>query len=436
MTSITHELEIATERARILHSNAVTSLAGGIAIAATLFYVGIQQAPGSSVLTWSVLYLGTSVLRLWLWFSYRHRLDTHEDAARWQKYMIIALTLSGLTWSYGVWSFMTPAESIETAMIVAIIACLIGGSMGALAPSLKAYIAYCAPIGLTTSLALYWVAEWNGYLALFFLFYPLICVLYTRVMENTIIQSIELRFENEELINQLSEQSALLAEDAKREADANAAKSRFLAVASHDIAQPLHAIELFLGALQYEQDPVRQRSLIDQASNSASVLAELFESLLDISKLEAKAVSAELEDIHFSEILEPLIDDSRNRAELKGLELILSVEDAVICTDRFLLQRALMNIVGNAIQFTERGSITIRSLTTDGEYRVQVKDTGIGIEAENLANVYKEYYQGPGSEGTGLGLAIVKGICELIDARVDIESQVNTGTTVTLSFAR
>jgi PAS domain S-box-containing protein len=215
---------------------------------------------------------------------------------------------------------------------------------------------------------------------------------------------------------------------------ANHAKTRFLAAASHDLRQPVQAINLFLDALAQTSQSVEQKEISNYLCMSVRSLRELLNTLLDISQLEAGAVKPELEVISSESLLRELEVEFAHLAKEKKLRLnCFAPHGLLLLSDPRLLQRALRNIIGNAIKYTERGGILMGVRRRGAHALVQIWDTGIGIAPEHLGRIFEEYFQiaNPArdrSKGMGLGLAIVERLVKLIDSEIECRSRPGGGT--------
>src|SRR5579859_3694688 len=223
---------------------------------------------------------------------------------------------------------------------------------------------------------------------------------------------------------------------AREEADrANNAKTRFLATASHDLRQPLQTIRLLnasmlnmTGAAPSLHDPLRTQ---EQAINSAS---RLLNALLDITRLESGAVEPQLAPVGVDVIFGDLKREFEAIAASKNLRLEFPDVQTVITTDRILFTQLLQNLLGNALKYTERGSVRTTLHTEADALALDVEDSGLGIPEDKLERIFDEYYQvdhqGTQRSGVGLGLAIVREVSRLLGYSVAVSSTLGRGTRV------
>lgn len=216
---------------------------------------------------------------------------------------------------------------------------------------------------------------------------------------------------------------------------ASLAKSRFLAAASHDLRQPMQAISFFNEALAKTSLSGEQNRLSDYLSQSIQSMGDLLNALLDISKFDAGAVKASPEIIQAAGLANKINAEYSPMAAGKFLrfKLHFPFRDMAILTDGKLLMSLLGNLIANAIKYTEKGGILVAIRRRGDQALFQVWDTGIGIAAEHLDDIYEEYFQVGNPErdrtkGLGLGLAIVKRIALLLDTKVVCRSRPGRGS--------
>jgi signal transduction histidine kinase/DNA-binding NarL/FixJ family response regulator len=219
---------------------------------------------------------------------------------------------------------------------------------------------------------------------------------------------------------------------------ANLAKSRFLAAASHDLRQPLHALNLFIAQLRSEKDPAEKSRVIARVDAAVAAMNELFNALLDISKLDAGVLTAAIAEFPVNHLLKRIETTFTAAAREKGLRLRIVACGAWIRSDFILLERVMLNIVSNAVQYTDRGAVVVGCRRRGDHVRIEVWDSGIGIPADQQRNVFGEFFQLGAAEGDrrgglGLGLAIVDRLCHLLDHPVELASTPGRGSSFFVS---
>jgi two-component system, sensor histidine kinase len=247
---------------------------------------------------------------------------------------------------------------------------------------------------------------------------------YARRYSAQLQQVIVLRFEVQDL---LAEQAQL--KDAAEAA--NQAKSRFFAAASHDVRQPLQAVMLTFHALRHAKDEARRHQLLDSAERNLGALRQLFDQVLDISRIDAGAVPIKPQAVALQPLFEKLDARLSGEAAAKQVWLRFAPTNAVVHSDPDALERILANLMGNAIKHTEGGGVWIGMRSARS--RIEVRDSGIGIDAANHQRIFEEFFQvdNPGRDrasGLGLGLSIVKRLCDLLDHPLGLASALGRGS--------
>ena len=222
---------------------------------------------------------------------------------------------------------------------------------------------------------------------------------------------------------------------------ANVAKSRFLAVASHDVRQPMHALGLLLAALSRRIVDPELRSIVSVMEESLAAMSELFNALLDVSKLDAGVIVPEVVDLPLAPLLARMANDYGPPAREKGLELRIVPCSAAVRSDAVLLDRIVRNLVSNAIVHTRTGRVVVGCRRRGDSLRIEVHDTGPGIPADQLGAIFQEFRQlgNPGRDrrqGLGLGLAIVERLARLLGHRIDVASVPGRGSTFAVEAPR
>jgi signal transduction histidine kinase/CheY-like chemotaxis protein len=220
--------------------------------------------------------------------------------------------------------------------------------------------------------------------------------------------------------------------------EANRAKSRFLAAASHDLRQPVHALSVFVGAMRAHQMDASARTLLDHIDGSVRALSGLFAGLLDISRLDAGAVQVKRTPVAIQPIIDRVCRDHESETNRKGVKLRVQQTRAVVDSDPALCERILRNIVANAVTYTTHGTVLI-GCRRGRRLRVQVWDTGPGIASHELQLIFQEFYQIGNRErdrtkGVGLGLAIVKRLTTLLGHPLKVESWPGKGSCFTIEI--
>ena len=426
--------EALTQRRFVLMAEQVHSLRwSSVGLSAVIALVAWQAVPLPWVLAWFGLAL--------LVFGLRARWLTQQAA---RPATAAASKVRGAVWwnavlglSYGLSAgFMLLLDQTMAAVLTTVVVSAAAGAVAISGPLLPVYLAYtlCVMVPFAAIWAVIGGVLGLGLAMLMLMFVSLQYRFAHRVSE-LFTESFLIRRENELLVGQL-----MVARD---QADAaSVAKTRFLAAASHDLRQPLHALSLQSSALLLDPHAADTPVIAAAIAESIEDVSTLLESLLDISKLDAGTMTADMRPIQLSRMLDSLGRSFSPWCESKGLRFELqSVPGVIAVTDPMLLERVLRNLVDNAIKFTPAGVICLSLTVQPDHFEVCVSDTGVGIDSELQAKVFDEFYQinrhaHGHAQGLGLGLSIVSRLAQLLELTVALTSIPGEGTRVCLRMAR
>lgn len=217
-------------------------------------------------------------------------------------------------------------------------------------------------------------------------------------------------------------------------------KKDFVVNISHELRTPLTAIKGFVETLEEEIDE-KNRHYVDIIRKHTDRLINIVKDLLTLSELEEKGTTLELEEVHLGNMMERVFKIFDPQMREKKLMRELKVEDALpfIKADSFKLEQAFVNLIDNAVKYTEQGKITLSLKQRDNQVMIEVEDTGIGIPDEHIPRIFERFYVVDKSRskrlgGTGLGLSIVKHIVHLHNGTIDVKSTPNQGTTFSITL--
>ena len=217
---------------------------------------------------------------------------------------------------------------------------------------------------------------------------------------------------------------------------ANISKTRFLAAASHDVLQPLNAAHLSVSALAELQTSQEGHRLVGQIERSLSTISNLLQTLLDISKLDAKVVKPDITVVSLDQLFASIKSDFQPLADQKGLKFKFRKCSATVRSDRTMLRRILQNIVSNAMRYTQKGGVLVGVRLRGKTVSIEITDTGCGIANDQREAIFEEFHRGSNSDdndisgaGLGLGLSIVRRMASTLGHYISFSSIVGRGTT-------
>lgn len=402
---------------------ALPHLIVGMFTAGLLFVVLKDYAIESAAIIWltaNLLLLACTVTFYSLYYFRRHIFTLPQ----WGKVTFFVSLLWGLCWSLPPFILLDTNSILYIGILVTFIIAMSAVPAPVLVHYPSAYFVFITlPLGSLTLKTTITPIE-NQHIIQFlppFLWASLL--VYGWDLHKTIIESIRLRLENELALGEARQ--------------ANIAKAKFIAAASHDIRQPLQAAVLSLDAIKANQGKALD-SVLPNLEKSVDSISDLITGLLDVSKLDSGTVDISPEHLEFKLILGRLYAKNALLAETKGLALTHntpsdSTSNLTIYADPTLLDRVLNNLVANAIRYTDRGEITVGIQQGPEHLTFRIEDTGIGISPEKLELIFEEFYQVSSTErdqkiGLGLGLSIVKRLCELQNWQLDVSSVPGEGS--------
>lgn len=424
------ETEIKVEQSKLLFAFYKKVVFAKIPLGAVLCYLSLGSIDTSILLAWLLVLLLSCIGQiLFVTAIESKKFETDHDYLKWTKVLNIIVVGSGCFFaSATIATIYLPPHLYFIACYFLVVSITVVSCSG----FKDTYLAFATPvlIGLAVSGFIYFETYW--YLTSLISVVIALFIALSKYFENTLLESIRIRFENQQLINELKFKRA--------EAEhANRAKSVFLASASHDLRQPLHALNFQLASIETELETDAHLIPTVKMKRSLSALNDLFEGILDISKIDSGMTEPRLEDFYISECCSRLQDEFQHQAESKGLKLCFKVETVVVNSDLLLLERVLANLISNAIRYTNTGEVKVEGVIEGELFKLHISDTGQGIPNDELENIFDEFYQlekpkETNIKGFGLGLFIVKRLCQLLKHDLVVESQAGLGSVFTLTL--
>ncbi|BAU49196.1 histidine kinase [Sulfurifustis variabilis] len=466
-TSGEQEARVRAESTRLLLKQIPVALIVNIANATLLALVLSRvQARDLFVFWWLALVTLSSVRLLAWWRLSRTEPLTADRLGLWRRRTVSGSVVSGTLWGVGAF-VLFPEEPFHQVFVAFVIGGMAAGAAAGLSYSLPVYYGYLLPSVLPLAGRFFLEGTFvHTVMGGMVLIYALALSLFAgnqhavltsaltlqqdraRLSDElkSLLQNLEqrvqartreLRLANEKLTNEIAERER--AEAAERQAraeaeEANAAKSVFLAAASHDLRQPFQSLRLYLEVLKRELTAERQQDIARQLTSILDSTQELLDTLMNLSALETGMVKPAVQECALQSLIDPIAKECRIAAQKKGLQLrTRPCPGTSVSTDPVLFSRMLRNLVINAIRHTMTGEILIGCRTRRDHIRVEVWDTGLGIPEDKLAEVFGAFYrlrerQQLLDKGLGLGLWIVARTAQLLRHDVGVRSRVGRGS--------
>jgi two-component system, sensor histidine kinase len=258
--------------------------------------------------------------------------------------------------------------------------------------------------------------------------------------EKMVSRSIAIRHERDRVVLELEKSNAEVREAMAKAEQAAQARARVLAAASHDLRQPLQALSVYSAILAANPTPETLSEVGHDIDQIVRSLGSLLGGLLDLSRLSTDYYVPEKQVCSLDKIVSGVCNELQAMAGDKGLKLHRQLTPISLKTDSVALGRIARNLIENAIKYTDRGEVSVETIVVNGAAVLQISDTGKGIARTEHARIFEEFYQidNPGrdrSQGVGLGLAIVQRLCELLAAKIQLQSEPGKGTMFTITFS-
>jgi len=421
------------ERKALIDFLLMQSTRSGVSMAVVLSLIAVvvwSSFPNYVVIIWMCTGYILNLSRKFIFSTITKKISKERLYPWLENTMALVIFLSGVFWGVTCWLFLIPDNLTVFIFVALAVVAAAPSALPAFSVLPYVWFLYAAPLLLITAAKLYSEDLWQ--LSLLAIINLIGLASLSRNLGNTIRKSITLDIANTELLGDLR-----IAKDKAEQA--NLVKSQFLAAVSHDIRQPLHSQGIFLEALSLRLNKKENTDLLNKTIQSNDALNGLFNSLMEISQLDAGTIKTNITHQHIHDLCELVVNENHLIAQQKGIKLELSKNQCVVVTDSMLFSRIFRNLLSNAIKFSDHGSIKISIKADDNSVNVSVTDTGIGIPISEQKHIFNEYYQinndaRDRSKGIGLGLALVSRMCQLLKHDLKLTSTVGEGSCFSLTL--
>jgi signal transduction histidine kinase len=426
--------KVRAEQIRTVYLHSPTTTIGSLVAGAFLVWMAWDKVSTGVIASWAAALLLHQAVRVYHYGAYLRANPGPADSVRWGRLYIGASVIAGLIWGASGIFFYVPEGIVEQTYL----ALILFGIVSLTIPSISIFAPAFYPLVILVLVPFIVRCLASGNKHEIALAIPLgialvIGLMFGRKMGRLVDEAIRRRFENVELIEELSRQKEI-AEAARVQAEAaNHSKTQFFAAANHDLRQPMHALGLMTAALSERSRDPSVTGLVSGINASVEALEVLFNELLDMSKLDAGAVQPELRDFPLSRVLDRLRLELAPEAAEKGLRFRVRPTRAWVRSDPVLLERILRNLISNAIRYTVHGGVLVGTRGRGGACSLEVWDSGVGIPEAERGRIFEEFYQlghprRSSRKGLGLGLAIIQRLCALLELRVRVDSRPGRGS--------
>lgn len=419
--------EVLREQLKLVTNSYLASTAGFLVVCAVIAYITYTETNDARSIIWffvlALIYIGWAIRD-------SIKADTSKQSPRREATIeVVKVLISNIVFCYLPIAFISDGCPPVVIFSIAISAGGLSACSAAMhGPCLPIFHSYVLP-KMAVVIPLLFMLDGDSYWILasatsLFLF---LIIWFVNKSERNIRESIELRFENRELVKKL--RISLTKTD-----EANNAKSVFLASASHDLRQPLHALALMMEILGGTKLDQRQAELQQRMLSAVDSTRSMLDSLLDISKLEAGAISANEKPFLVQTIFDKLDAEMQQFSNEKNLSYHARSTDAVANSDALIVELIIRNLISNALRYSNQGGVLLSCrYRKPGRLLIQIWDTGIGIADSEKQTIFKAFHQLGNSErnsqkGFGLGLAITQGLVETIGSTISVRSVKGRGS--------
>lgn len=406
----------------------------GMAASSFTAYMFLRQVSPVWVYSWLGFFWSVLCVRIGLILLFKRIRPTPGALPSWSRYYTGTVWLNGLAWGLPA-QWLTPEDLVLVFFYALVISGFVAGAVPGLAFKIRAFYGFAILTIAPFAVKIFQMGGDTYYMiGVLSVLFLVINTASARISNGRIRKQVLLEYENRSLVRKLNQEK-------ERAEEATLAKSRFLAAASHDLRQPLHALGLFVDTLDTDHSSFQGNDTLSNIRSSTENIVGLLNGLLDISRLDAGAEQPDLKSFPIQLVLDQLERNGKTPAREKNLELRIRPCDVWVRSDVNMLLRILTNIMVNAIKYTPQGEVLVACRRRGENLWLEIYDTGEGIEEENLERIFEEFYQvnNPARDrrkGLGLGLAIVQRLAALLECDLDLVSVPGRGSRFRIALPR
>jgi signal transduction histidine kinase/ActR/RegA family two-component response regulator len=413
-----------------LPSIAISAMVSSVVLA----WIGHAEVSTLRIIAWLGAVWLNAAIRLGLYQRFNRQRPRNDELLAWRRTLFAIMGISGAVYGSVI---LLPAHE-PSMLLFAITGLAAAGHIAGGTQSIVAIPPVMAISAVTLMAPLIWVSVHSSSeevraLSIMLAAYLITVAALSKQNYRALRDSFRLRYENLDLAKSLAQRNAAEAQAREAAEAAGLDKTRFLAAASHDLRQPLHAMTMFVSALKAEALPARSAHLVSRIDATVDALQQQLDSLLDISRLDAGVITAQPRSFPVASLVRQVEAVFGDLAQQKGLRLRVRPSQLWIHADPDMVAQMLRNLVANAIRYTSSGTVLVAFRQRGSNVRLQVWDTGIGIPVDQQKEIFREFHQLGNPErdrtkGVGLGLAIVERLARLLETRVEVRSRVQRGS--------
>ncbi len=426
--------------ARLALDNVKSNVIATLVTITIILLMLTQQAPTAFLVLWYVVFLVLLAARYYQANLFDVTELSIDNVYKTLRILAVLVFVSGCMWGVLGLVYVDVDKPVISVVILMIYTGLVANASATMASVLPLYLFFVLPILIPTAYKFYSFGDQQSYwITVLIMLYLVVSFINTMRIRAVMRQSILLGFENLDLVENLRVENSKTESALEKAEQANLAKSRFFAAASHDLRQPLQSLSLFTTTLATTLKTKSQKKIVSHIDSSVRSLEGLFNALLDISTLDAGTLKLQRRHFYLKPVIEEVAAGFHEMTSGKQITFNVDVDDHVVHSDPMLLNRILQNLIENAFRYTKVGSVTITTRLVNNEVSVSVADTGVGIPEQKQNRIFDEFVQlnNPGRDrdkGLGLGLSIVHRICNLLNMPLSVESEEGKGSVFTVGI--